>query len=223
MNTEVNNSKISGLFDSWAGQERGERMAKGHDELVRHVFDNWEITDQESILDVGCGNGRALSLSKQYGIETHAGIDISPKMIEKARLNVPKGDFSVGKANPLPWNDSSFSRIISIEAAYYFDDPLASFKEFRRVLKKGGKFAIVIEFFLENKGSHVWEKQLPFKVNLLSENDWSDLLRKAGFADVRFERIIRKTENSEFTPSPFFPTRELYDNFMESGALKLFN
>lgn len=223
MNTEINNSKISELFDSWAGQERGERMAKGHDELVRHVFDGWGVTEQESILDVACGNGRALALSEQYGFGILAGIDISPNMIDKARQNVPKGEFSVGKACPLPWNDSTFSRVISIEAAYYFDDPLSSFKEFRRVLKKGGKFAIVIEFYLENKGSHAWQKQLPFKVNLLSENDWVDLLKRAGFEDVRSERIVRSAESTEFIPSPYFPTPELYKNYLESGALKLFN
>lgn len=216
-------SDVAELFDSWAGNERGENMASGHDELVHHIYDSWNFSEHEKLLDVACGNGRALWLSKNYGIQNHAGIDISPKMIKRAGEILPSGDFRVGSAFPLPWESSSFTRIISIEAAYYFENPLEVFKEFKRVLQPNGKIAIVIEYYKENTGSHAWQSQLPVALNLLSENEWAELLKEAGFETIDKERIIRNRNLDGFSTSPYFPSLELYKEYVKQGALKLFN
>ncbi|MCB0698844.1 MAG: class I SAM-dependent methyltransferase [Chitinophagales bacterium] len=219
--------KIKELFDSWAGTERGERMALGHDVLVNHILDRWKDDNIEYLFDAGCGNGRALSLAKMQGAKKLAGIDMSDKMIAEAQKNLPEADLKVGPMQDLSaWDNDTFSHIISIEAIYYLQDPLAALKEFRRVLKQDGKIAIAIDYYTESKASHVWKGALGFDITMLSETEWTDLFVQAGFIDVKASRIKRtegiKTQD-EFEPSSFFPSYELYEDYIASGALLLAN
>ena len=225
MDKERNNN-ISALFDSWAGVKRGEDMAKGHDELVEGVLRKWEFEPTDYLLDVGCGNGRALTLAKDHGAKHFAGIDASPGMIEQAQQNISPADLKVGSGEALPWLENTFTHVISIEAFYYLENPLNGFKEIRRVLKPDGKIAVAIEFYQENKGSHVWQENLPFNIHLLSESAWKDLMEEAGFTDIKIERIVREKnvkDVANFNPTPFFPSYEIYLDYMQCGALMLSN
>lgn len=217
---------IAALFDSWAGEARGEQMARGHDELVAAIFELWSLDASSSVLDVACGNGRALSQARQRGVATLAGIDVSAGMAAQAQKNVATADIRTGAAEQLPWEDGSFTHVLSVEAFYYLPDPLAGLKEIRRVLKPGGHVAIAIEFYAENKGSHVWADALPFDLTLLGEQAWRQLLIDAGFEEAHTKRIVRREplkQEDDFKASPFFPTYALYQNYMEAGALMVFS
>lgn len=217
-----NTTKVSALFNSWAGTQRGENMAAGHDELVHHIFNQWKLQPHHSLLDVGCGNGRALSMARQLGLHHLAGIDIAPKMIEQAKLNIKDADLQVGAIEELPWKTQSFTHVLSIEALYYLSDPLAGCKAIKNVVIPGGKVGIAIEYYLENKGSYIWAQHLP-KVKLLSENEWKAVLEAAGFTNVTSERIIRKNKMSKnaFVPSSYYPDYDLYMEYINAGALQL--
>lgn len=218
--------KIKGLFDTWAGTERGERMATGHDLLVEHIYDMWDMAEVKHLLDIGCGNGRALVLAKERGVNAFAGIDLSDKMIATAKQNLPEADLHNGSMSDLSvWGDNSFSHIISIEALYYSDAPLEVIQEMKRVLQSDGKVAIAIEFYKENKGSLHWQDAMPFTMNLLSEQEWVTLFHEAGLTDVKASRIKRGAvkPESEFTASSFFPTYEAYRQYTDAGALLLTN
>jgi len=88
---------------------------------------------KEDILDLGCGdnpyyhkyvNGKLLCFD-----------------IRKTRTsNV------VGNANSLPFKNGSFDSVISINSFYYFENPFDSSKEVGRVLRKGGKFFLIMPF-----------------------------------------------------------------------------
>ena len=220
-------SEVKALFDSWAGTERGERMALGHDVLVNHILELWEGRDINSLLDMGCGNGRALWLAKQGGAKQLAGIDLSSKMIAEAKKKLPNADLQNGSMDDLNhWSDNSFSHIISIEAIYYHLQPYNVIQEMARVLKPNGKIAIAIDYYTESKASHVWREALGFDIAMLSEDEWVQLFHKTGIIDVKASRIRRiegiKTKE-EFEPSAFFPSYELYEDYIASGALLLSN
>lgn len=218
---------VKNVFDSWAGTERGERMAKGHDILVGYILDRWDFKDVSALLDVGCGNGRALVSAFKRGNEKLAGIDLSDKMIAEAKKNIPEADLHVGSMDDMSmWDDNTFSHVMSIEALYYLDDPMQGLKEIRRVLKPGGKIAVAIDYYKENKGTHTWQDAIELDLTLLSEQEWTELFIEAGFDDVKPSRIVRSTDvtpRTEFQPSGYFLTYEQYLSYIEEGALLLAN
>ena len=222
---DTNSKKISNLFNSWAGTQRGELMAKGHDELVLNIYNDWNFESEDLLLDLGCGNGRALKIAHQIGVKNLSGLDLSENMLLEAKKNLPNAGFKNGTMENIPWNDNSFSHIITIEAIYYISDLKKAFSEIARILRPDGKIAIAIDFYQENKGSHIWQECLPFEVQLLSSNQWLELINQAGIKGVNASRIYRKDFITEenFEPSSFFPSYDLYCQYQKAGALKLSN
>ncbi len=219
-------NQVKELFNTWAGTERGERMAQGHDVLVKHILEMWQGGEMQHLLDVGCGNGRALKMALEYGVQKVAGADLSDGMITEAKKNIPNGDFQNTPMQDLSyWEDDTFTHIISIEALYYLKEPLEGLKELRRVLQHNGKIAVAIDYYKESKGTHSWPDALGFELTLLSSDEWVQLFHEAGFEGVKASRIVRAsyTKAEDFIPSPYAPSYELYMDYIRSGALLLAN
>lgn len=220
-------NNVQKLFDTWAGTERGENMAAGHDVLVSYILDMWDFRQVTRLLDAGCGNGRALMHAYKRGAENLAGIDMSKKMIAEAKKNIPEADLHSGSIDNLHmWQDDTFSHIISIEALYYLPDLPAGLKELCRVGQPDGKIAVAIDFYTENEGSHSWAEATGLSLQLLSSAEWIALFEEAGFNGVQASRIVRhenvKTEH-EFVASPYFPDYATYLKYIQEGALLLTN
>jgi arsenite methyltransferase len=210
------------FFSGWAESGRGERMAQGHARLVEVCLDRLQLDGDSRLLDVGCGVGRALQRAKERAsCAALAGVDVAEAMIQEARSLLPEADLQVASADGLPFADGAFSHLLSVEAIYYFQDPLASFRELHRVLAPGARVALGLELFAENRGSHAWRDALEIPVHLLSSEAWSEHLRAAGFSEVRAERIHCHDDKEWSGPSPYFPSRELHAAYVEAGALLL--
>jgi ubiquinone/menaquinone biosynthesis C-methylase UbiE len=221
----IHTQKVSHLFDQWAQSDRLERMAKGHSPLLQPLIELWDFSKAEKVLDLGCGNGYALKFCLEQGAKQVAGVDIAPEMIKAAKANLPEGDFQLAEIDQLPWKDNSFTHILSVEAFYYLKDPMTGLKEARRVLKEDGRIAIIIEFFHENKGSHVWPESLGLEMALWSEKEWQEAALKAGFKNAKTQRIYREKlkTKAEFVPSSSFPSYEQYLDYAGAGALMIYN
>ena len=117
---------------------------------------NWglklvNVQDGWTMLDVGCGGGstirRLLNRSKDAQVY---GIDISEESVTKARrVNAEVLDKQVyvtqGSAEQLPYNDEIFDLVTAVETVYFWPNLPDCLQEVRRVLKPGGKFAIMVE------------------------------------------------------------------------------
>ena len=117
---------------------------------------NWglklvQVQDGWTMLDVGCGGGftirRLLNKSKDAQVY---GIDISEESVAKARkVNAEvlgKQVFvSQGSAEKLPYDDEMFDLVTAVETVYFWPNLPDCLQEVRRVLKPGGKFAIMVE------------------------------------------------------------------------------
>jgi SAM-dependent methyltransferase len=101
------------------------------------------------VLDAGCGYGRiALPLARLgYRID---GIDLSPEMVEAARLAAQEESlevgFTLGSMTKLPLEDAAFDAVICLWSAFNElldgSEQLAAVKEMRRVLVQGGLLLI---------------------------------------------------------------------------------
>ena len=104
----------------------------------RILCDNIALNDNDSVLDVACGNGSLLyELSKAKSISGY-GVDVSDEMIKAATLKYPSMVFQVAGCEKLPFDDGSMD-IITVSAAYHHFPDVDSFAgEAERVLKPGG-------------------------------------------------------------------------------------
>lgn len=107
------------------------------------------LKEGETVLDLGCGGGFDcfLASSKVGAIGKVIGVDMTPDMISKARINAEKGnynnvEFRLGEIEHLPVADSSVDVIISNCVINLSPDKKQVYEETYRVLKSGGRIAI---------------------------------------------------------------------------------
>lgn len=122
-------------------------VAAGYDELYKEeqlkkymlISTHLEITNEERILDVGCGMGFSGGIFK--GKIT--GIDASRKMLTQKGDSVTESHDKVqGIAEFLPFKDGSFDAVICVTAIHNFKDTKIALEEIKRV--GGSKGAITI-------------------------------------------------------------------------------
>ena len=94
------------------------------------------------LLDAGCGAGLAAAEAVARGARV-SGIDAAPALLAIARERAPSGRFEEGDLEALPFADATFDVVTGFNAFQYAADPLAALAEARRVLKPGGRVAIV--------------------------------------------------------------------------------
>jgi len=92
------------------------------------------------ILDIGVAGGELAKLYK--GNQLLTGLDISTKMIDKAKKKIPDAIFERSDGEKLVFPDSSFNVVIISEVLYYMNNPLNCLQESRRVLNPGGKLIV---------------------------------------------------------------------------------
>jgi cyclopropane fatty-acyl-phospholipid synthase-like methyltransferase len=81
-----------------------------HKEILENT-----IRPKDSILDAGCGWGRLIELLPHWWIGDYLGIDISPDLIEKARVDYPRREFIVGNlTDSIQLVDGEFDWVIMI-------------------------------------------------------------------------------------------------------------
>ena len=97
------------------------------------------------ILDVGTGTGYFAILLSQSGHQV-TGIDLTDAMLKEARDNAAlyqvHPTFQQMDAQKLAFLDQSFDVVISRNLTWTLPDPESAYREWMRVLKKGGTFAI---------------------------------------------------------------------------------
>ncbi|CCE11470.1 SAM-dependent methyltransferase [Bradyrhizobium sp. STM 3843] len=114
------------------------------DELTKLVG----ITADMSVLDVGSGvGGPARFVAATRGCKV-TGVDLSEPFVEAARYltertgQVGQVSFQVASALELPFGDGAFDAVLMQHVAMNIEDRARLYREIRRVLKEGGRFAI---------------------------------------------------------------------------------
>ena len=156
---------------------------------------NWglklvDVQDGWTMLDVGCGGGftirRLLKRSKDAKVY---GIDISEESVAKAKkVNAEVLDNQVfvtlGSAEKLPYEDGKFNLVTAVETVYFWPNLPNCLQEVRRVLKSGGKFAILVEVVdSDSKWTNVVEGMTAY-----SPEDLKRLLDEAGLTQTEIHR-----------------------------------
>ena len=164
--------------------------------LCHAPLTNWglkliNIQDGWKMLDIGCGGGATLQrLLKRSKDAQVYGIDISEESVAKARkVNAKVLDKQVfvtqGSAEMLPYKDGKFDLVTAVETVYFWPNLPDCLQEVRRVLKPGGKFAIMVEVVDSNsKWISVVEGMTAY-----SPEELKKLLEEAGFTQTEIHRM----------------------------------
>jgi ubiquinone/menaquinone biosynthesis C-methylase UbiE len=148
-------------------------------------------------LDIGCGTGwaidQAANLVKGNGL--FYGVDLSPKMVEKAKENFSgKDNFRFLQANSesIPLDDDFFDIIICTNSFHHYLHPDKALKEMRRLLKSGGKLYLldpVADLWII-KVVDVLKKLIePEHVKIYSTKEFQGLFQQAGLKYLATNRI----------------------------------
>ncbi|MDJ0973008.1 MAG: class I SAM-dependent methyltransferase [Planctomycetota bacterium] len=187
-------ARVRDIFDDWARRGRAEGMETGHGPSARAGIEHLDLGEGSHYLDIGCGNGYTLRwVSAGVGADGRAvGIDVAPAMVERARaLSSAFENVEVLlTAFPAhPFEAGTFDGIFSMEVLYYLPDLPGALAEIRQLLKPGGRFACVVDYYAENPESHDWPEQLGCDMALLSEAEWGAAFEAAGLEVVAQERV----------------------------------
>lgn len=134
--------------------KKEEIVRKGYDEIApkfkefRNIFDNLQelehlatlLPEKAKVLDVGCGIGIPVArFFVDYGFSV-TGIDISERMVELAKQNVPKVEFFQYDMNELVFPDNAFHCITAVYSLFHVprEKHFSILKSFHRMLKQEG-------------------------------------------------------------------------------------
>ena len=112
------------------------------------IADRLKLTPVEHLLDIGCGiGGPARYCAARRGCEV-TGLDLTPSFISVAKMLTERCGlsdrvaFREGSALAMPFAASVFDAAMLIHVGMNIADKPALFAQARRVLKKGGRFAV---------------------------------------------------------------------------------
>lgn len=108
----------------------------------------------KQVLDFGCGDGPlSLYLSRQQSPDQIVGVDLDPIAVERARNALaqyppPPGvkvEFRHGSVDRIPVDDGSIDVVVAFDCLEHVMDPAGILREWRRVLRPGGR--CLLEWF----------------------------------------------------------------------------
>ena len=165
-------------------------MNFGHAPLTNWGLGLMEIHDGWTMLDIGCGGGATLRrLLKRSKNAKVYGIDISEESVAKAKkVNAKVLDKQVfvcqGSAEKLPYEDEMFDLVTAVETVYFWPNLLNCLQEVRRVLKPGGRFAIMVEVLEKDS---IWTNVVE-GMTAYSSEELKTMLDDAGFIQTEIHR-----------------------------------
>jgi ubiquinone/menaquinone biosynthesis C-methylase UbiE len=102
----------------------------------------WLVGDQPTtVLELGAGTGKLTRVLVELGHDVHA-TDPDEQMLARLRDNLPDVRTSVAGAEGIPGPDASYDVVVAAQAFHWFDHERA-LPEIARVLKPGGRLALV--------------------------------------------------------------------------------
>ena len=125
-------NKTAQSYDAWQDASSPEHV-RALERLVPHFF-----ADCQSVLDVGCGTGRALNwFSEQYPDMALSGLDPSEKLLGVAADKVPAAQLHQGGGETLPFDDDSHDLVTMTGILHHIEDSKAVIREAFRVARRG--------------------------------------------------------------------------------------
>jgi len=221
--------QVRNEFNQWAAEGKGEEMEAHHISITEQTLAMMGLKPGERVLDLGCGTGwtsrmmaKAVANGDQPG--QVVGLDVADEMIRRARAGSVDHDnvmFVVGSALEIPWEENHFDKVLSVESFYYYADQDRALAELFRVLAPKGELYILINLYRDNHYSLRWVEELKIPVQVRTEQEYVEMLKRHTYEDVRAVRVPDLTPTPEEYSGRWFKNAEELRDFKRIGALLL--
>lgn len=173
------------------GHQILDRMNKSHETMAVWGVSHFDISEDDLILDIGCGGGRNI---ERFAAEIESGkvvgIDYSEVSVEKSiKLNqkaIDEGKAEViqGSVSEMPFDDDTFDIVTGFETIYFWPDFINDLKEVNRVLKKDGLVFFCNEAVYREGEMEKYDDLVELlDMKIYSEDVLKESLEKTGFKD----------------------------------------
>lgn len=118
-----------------------------NEDSLRLVLELSGASARDTLLDVACGPGIVVCAFAAV-VEHATGIDLTPAMVERARLlqtsrGLTNVTWDVGDVVDLPYAEESFSIVTSRYAFHHLENPHVTLAEMKRVCRTGGTLVLI--------------------------------------------------------------------------------
>jgi demethylmenaquinone methyltransferase/2-methoxy-6-polyprenyl-1,4-benzoquinol methylase len=138
------------------------------------------IQPTDDVLDVACGTGDLTLAFAKARPRSVTGLDFTVEMLDIARRKAPGISFVQGDAMSLPFGDGSFDVVAIAWGIRNVADPSAALREFRRVLRPGGRLCGTATLIArDHSGAY---RYLPRSVTDFAQGSaFASMVEQAGF------------------------------------------
>ncbi|KFM99093.1 class I SAM-dependent methyltransferase [Bacillus clarus] len=110
-----------------------------HVNLDEVVMEHLQLQGEEKILEVGCANGKFLTLLQTNGHKGHlTGFDQSTTMLFEAAKQGGNIEWKLGDASKLPFPSYSYDWVIARHMLYHMNDVEKTIRGFHKVIRPDG-------------------------------------------------------------------------------------
>lgn len=173
------------------GNELIDNMNINHESLVKWSLNYLDISDDDVILDVGCGGGvnveRFLKMTQAnvYGID-YSDLSVErSSVLNKAAIDEGRCEIIQASVSDLPFEDNTFDIVTAFETVYFWSDFINDLRQIRRVLKDGGTFFIANEALPnehDERQKHIIDL---LDMKIYSRDELEEALKQAGFNNIK--------------------------------------
>ena len=230
-------TKVKSYWTKRADSFAGARHEEFHSVQGQYWFDeisrNLTVREGMKVLDVGCGTGFFEAVLGSRGACV-TGIDITPDMVEEGKQLLERhgvrAELLVMDAENPDFPEETFDLVISRNVTWTLPDPVHAYREWHRVLKKGG---ILLNFDAEYaKNFHKYDQKQNIAhkdldddlieechdiyhmltMSTLPRPAWDEkVLRDIGFRDITTDLMVSariyRERNQFYVPDPVFSIR----------------
>lgn len=186
-------------FNLWAARGVGEGMDNPHRRIIDLAVPRMGLAPGDRILDLACGAGLASRsmLNSQPACDRVFGMDISDGMLSHARsrnLQFANLHFVCASAEHPPFPENFFTKILSVEAFYYFEHQDRVLAELQRVLAPEGRLFLLICLYRDHADSLRTVDEVDVPVHVRSMDEYKAMLADGGWTGIHAEEFFREPQ-----------------------------